>query len=304
MASTPTRRGLSLVLSASLAQRTPARTFASSALRAAYASAPKAATASTTAAKPTTTTTTSATAARPATASYPAAAPQRTVVPSFPAKEPPVPTTRTASADYQATHAQSKRSLTEGLSDAPAELEGVPAIDWTRSYHGLGSVSFTPEQGETLLAPLAHDDVEVKPDGIIYLPEIKYRRILNRAFGPGGWGLAPRGESIVTAKLVTREYGLVVQGRLVSIARGEQQYFDPEGIPTATEGCKSNSLMRCCKDLGIASELWDPRFIREFTNKMTKEVWVEHTLTKKKRKIVLRKDDSARYPYKEVKAGM
>jgi hypothetical protein len=89
---------------------------------------------------------------------------------------------------------------------------------------------------------------------------------------------------------------------LVSIARGEQQYFDPDGIPTATEGCKSNALMRCCKDLGIASELWDPRFIREFTNKMTKEVWVEHASTKKKRKIVLRKDDSARYPYKEVKA--
>ena len=103
--------------------------------------------------------------------------------------------------------------MTDGLSDAPADIEGVPAIDWTRSYHGLGSVSFTTEQQEALLAPLAHDDVEVKPDGILYLPEIKYRRILNKAFGPGGWGLAPRGESIVTGKLVTREYGLIVQGR-------------------------------------------------------------------------------------------
>ena len=45
-------------------------------------------------------------------------------------------------------------------------------------------------------------------------------------------------------------------GRLVSVARGEQDYFDPGGIATATEGCKSNALMRCCKDLGIASELW------------------------------------------------
>jgi hypothetical protein len=44
--------------------------------------------------------------------------------------------------------------------------------------------------------------------------------------------------------------------RLVGIARGEQEYFDPSGIPTATEACKSNALMRCCKDLGIASELW------------------------------------------------
>jgi hypothetical protein len=44
--------------------------------------------------------------------------------------------------------------------------------------------------------------------------------------------------------------------RLVSVARGEQEYFDPSGVPTATEACKSNALMRCCKDLGIASELW------------------------------------------------
>jgi hypothetical protein len=91
--------------------------------------------------------------------------------------------------------------------------------------------------------------------------------------------------------------------RLVSIARGEQQYFDPDGIPTATEGCKSNALMRCCKDLGIASELWDPRFIRKFHSDFTKEIWVEHATTKKKRKMVLRKDDQVKYPFKETKAG-
>lgn len=78
-------------------------------------------------------------------------------------------------------------------------------------------MSFSPEQADTLLAPVNSEDVEVKPDGILYLPEIKYRRILNKAFGPGGWGLAPRGESIVTAKLVTREYGMVVQGRYVHL---------------------------------------------------------------------------------------
>jgi hypothetical protein len=59
--------------------------------------------------------------------------------------------------------------------------------------------------------------------------------------------------------------------------------------------------MRCCKDLGIASELWDPRFIREFSGKWTREVWVEHSMTKKKRKIVIRKDDVVKYPFKEVK---
>ncbi|KAL6711120.1 hypothetical protein ACN47E_005651 [Coniothyrium glycines] len=316
MAATPVRRGFTALLSssqsqpASFGQKISRRSLTTSHRRAAWMStAPKtAASTSSTSSTSTSTTPSTSTAAKPATTATAArppttsSAPPRTVVPSFPAKEPPVPTTRTATSETLATQARSQRSLDAGLNDQPPDMEGVPAIDWTRSYHGLGSISFTPEQQETLLAPIAHDDVEVKPDGLLYLPEIKYRRILNKAFGPGGWGLAPRGESIVTGKLVTREYGLIVQGRLVSIARGEQQYFDPDGIPTATEGCKSNALMRCCKDLGIASELWDPRFIREFTTKLTKEVWVEHVSTKKKRKIVMRKDDTARYPYRETKA--
>lgn len=90
--------------------------------------------------------------------------------------------------------------------------------------------------------------------------------------------------------------------RLVSIARGEQQYFDPDGIPTATEGCKSNALMRCCKDLGIASELWDPRFIKRFMGEMGRELIVEHQTTKKRRKHHMRKDDEVKYPFKEVQA--
>ncbi|PQE31003.1 mitochondrial genome maintenance mgm101 protein [Rutstroemia sp. NJR-2017a WRK4] len=194
--------------------------------------------------------------------------------------------------------------MTNGLADEPLILdEGARQVDWTRSYHGLSSQPFSKEAAEILLAPIPFDDVEVKPDGIVYLPEIKYRRILNRAFGPGGWGLAPRGETIVTQKSITREYALVAHGRLVSVARGEQDYFAPEGIPTATEGCKSNALMRCCKDLGIASELWDPRYIRKFMKEKAKQVWAEHVVTKKKKQVWLRKDDELRYPYKESKFG-
>ncbi|KAK4694487.1 hypothetical protein P7C71_g3111, partial [Lecanoromycetidae sp. Uapishka_2] len=194
--------------------------------------------------------------------------------------------------------------LSSGLNDQNVILdEGDRQVDWTRSFHGLSSEAFSPEAAKALLAPIDTDEIEVKPDGIIYLPEIKYRRILNQAFGPGGWGLAPRGETIVTAKAVTREYALVALGRLVSVARGEQDYFSPEGIPTAVEGCKSTALRRCCKDLGVASELWDPRFIRKFMAQHVKEVFVEHQVTKKRKKMYLRKDDAVRYPFKEMKYG-
>ncbi|KAL8931542.1 MAG: hypothetical protein Q9211_006887, partial [Gyalolechia sp. 1 TL-2023] len=189
--------------------------------------------------------------------------------------------------------------LTAGLSDKPVVLdESSRQVDWARSFHGLSTEAFSKEAAGALLAPVAPEDIEVKPDGIVYLPEIKYRRILNKAFGPGAWGLAPRGETIVTSKAVTREYALVALGRLVSVARGEMDYFAPEGIPTAVEGCKSNALMRCCKDLGVASELWDPRFVRTFIATYAKEVWVEHQQTQKRRKIWMRKDDQVKYPFK------
>ena len=101
-----------------------------------------------------------------------------------------------------------------GLADEPLILdEGSQQVDWTRSFHGLSSQPFSKEAADILLAPIEYDEIEVKPDGLLYLPEIKYRRILNKAFGPGGWGLAPRGETIVTSKSITREYALVAHGR-------------------------------------------------------------------------------------------
>lgn len=59
--------------------------------------------------------------------------------------------------------------------------------------------------------------------------------------------------------------------------------------------------MRCCKDLGVASELWDPRFIRKWLKDNARDVWVEHTTTKRKRKMTMRKDDEVKYPFKETK---
>jgi hypothetical protein len=112
------------------------------------------------------------------------------------------------------------QDLTAGYADQNLVLdEGSRQVDWTRSFHGLSAEPFSKETAEVLTQPIPEEDVEVKPDGIVYLPEIKYRRILNRAFGPGGWGLAPRGETIVTSRSVTREYALVVLGRYVYTRR-------------------------------------------------------------------------------------
>jgi hypothetical protein len=178
--------------------------------------------------------------------------------------------------------------------DSPLDEGLESGENWTKSFRGLGSEPFSPDVTKTLCADLNAEDVEITPDGLLFLPEIRYRRVLNRAFGPGGWGLAPRSETLVTAKSVSREYALICHGRLVAIARGEQDYFDQNGITTAMEGCKSNAMMRCCKDLGIASELWDPLYIRNFKHKYCEQKYFE----KKRRMVWKRKDREWEYPYK------
>lgn len=150
----------------------------------------------------------SATAPKPATTTFTKPAttpsPQSAAAAPRPPYTPPLTTTiPPAGAD-----------LTDGLNDFPVTHdESGNQVDWARSFHGLSAQPFDEKAAEVLTQPIPADDIEVKPDGIVYLPEIKYRRILNKAFGPGGWGLAPRGETIVTDKSVTREYALVAHGR-------------------------------------------------------------------------------------------
>ncbi|KAK6347900.1 hypothetical protein TWF718_005720 [Orbilia javanica] len=218
------------------------------------------------------------------------------------------PASSSAPADQKVSSSIRLTEIKDGPVAPEIDLGEELATDWSRSFSGLSQEPFAKEVADVLLQPLDPGDVEIKPDGIIYLPEIKYRRILNRAFGPGGWGLAPRGETQISEKptgggMVTREYALVCHGRLVSVARGEQDYFDEFGIPTAMEACKSNAMMRCCKDLGVASELWDPRFIKKWKKENASELFGEHVITKKKKKLWVRKGESLEYPYQVSKFG-
>jgi hypothetical protein len=96
----------------------------------------------------------------------------------------------------------------------PVESSSIKVeADWGTSFDGMSTEPFPKEVSKVLEAPINEQDVEIKPDGILYLPEIKYRRILNKAFGPGGWGLAPRTETNVTDKIVSREWALICLGR-------------------------------------------------------------------------------------------
>jgi hypothetical protein len=126
----------------------------------------------------------------------------------------------------------------------------------------LAHEPFSQEVRTVLTEPINPEEVEIKPDGVCYLPEVRYRKTLLRAFGPGGWCMVPRGPHCQNGPVLSREYALLCHGRFVAQARGSTTIASFSNAALASEAVKSNALMRCCKDLGIASELWDAPFVQ------------------------------------------
>lgn len=177
-------------------------------------------------------------------------------------------------------------------------------------FPGIASGSFTVEQQESLLKPLDENEIEVRPDGLLYLPEIRYRRILNRVFGPGAWAIQPRGITLGDGDNMLYYRGaLFIHGRFIAEAIGEQEYFpnnERQTYGTAAESAKSNCLVRCCKDLGIASELWDPVATRKWIQAHAVEVWCVHRQEPQKRKRWWRKKNDPpvdSWPWIEIEEG-
>jgi hypothetical protein len=144
----------------------------------------------------------------------------------------------------------------------------VAQVSPDRVYAGLSTQAFTPEQGARLMAAVEGSRLDVLPSGEVYLPQIHYRDVLLEVFGPGGWGMMPIGPPTIQAseKRMYQEWGLFIGGRCVATAIGEQGYY-PNGRMSwgdARESTKSNALMRCCKDLGVAAECWEKPFVRRF----------------------------------------
>lgn len=150
--------------------------------------------------------------------------------------------------------------------EPPQDVAMVPAP--RDPYEGIASQPFPPKAQEVLGAKLLDEDIEIRPDdGMLYLPGVRYRLRLNEAFGLGGWGLRPKGEPKVNGNQVFYTGQLYCLGRFVAEAMGEGKWISSNpksSYGTALESAKTDALTRCCKDIGVASQLWDPSFTRRW----------------------------------------
>lgn len=143
-------------------------------------------------------------------------------------------------------------------------------------FAGISTLDIPKDISDKLTQPVKMEDIEIKPTGEIYLSHVRYRKMLNDAFGMGNWSLRPLGGFVKTGSVVCREYALYIKGKYAASAIGEQNYIESNAQMTWSDACeatKSNVIMRCCKDLGIGLEMWDKKFVVKFQKEFCVQVW-------------------------------
>ena len=126
-----------------------------------------------------------------------------------------------------------------------------------------GTLETDDKQREILYAPPDRDEIQIRPDGLIYLPWVFWARRLKAAFGTS-WVVVQSGEPQMENNLILVRYMLFIQGKYVGTAYGEQEFHPNNKTMSygdAIEATQSNAITRLCKHLGMCEELWSKDYI-------------------------------------------
>lgn len=156
------------------------------------------------------------------------------------------------------------------IKDVPRTNTLATNLDLTK----VGTLVLDEKAEQVLAEPLNPEDVQIRPDGLVYLPWTWYADRLNRAFGRLGWGWIPQAGAqkvpMGDMELVVWGHWLIVRGVTVGFEYGECAYRPDNhkmSFGDAAAGAKSNSLARNCKMLGMSLELWNQEWITEWKKK-------------------------------------
>ena len=176
------------------------------------------------------------------------------------------------------------------------QLEKTPINSSIAIYEKASMLIIDEKESKILNEPFNEEDIEIRPDGLIYLPQTFWRERLNKSFGFGQWVLIPKSENIDKERNKMYLKGvLMVRGHFVSESVGEAEYHlsnRMQSWASVWESSKSDCITRCCKDLGIANELWKPEFINNWIEKYAIKVWLEPKKEGDKKTIAWRKKKS------------
>lgn len=158
-------------------------------------------------------------------------------------------------------------------------------------YEGAAELVLTEAQETRLneLSTPSDDDIDIRPDGLIYVGHSYHRRVLTEVFGRGGWAeveaspvqLKRQGE----AEWVYQRWALYVRGQdghrvFIRSCVGSARWFGDSAranFAETLESVRSDALPRNAAkgSLQIALEPWTKRVGQEWKHKYAIQVWVK-----------------------------
>jgi len=146
----------------------------------------------------------------------------------------------------------------------------VPEGHAPGSTIGLSTLQLSPKAIAVLTREVDPEtEVEVRADGIVYMPAVVVRSRLDEAVGPGRWALRQERDPFYDdeTKECCYDGSLWIYGTYVSRTIGGCRWHPTNKRMTksgAIEGARSDCLRRCAKDISVGQDCWKPAWIREF----------------------------------------
>lgn len=160
--------------------------------------------------------------------------------------------------------------------------ENLPVALPVDVYIHASTLELTAEEQEKLMAAFDDQEYEIRPDGHIYIPQALIKERLNKVIGVGQWALVKimdRFEQIKEGQYrMFFDGALMIRGKFASRSVGESTYYQSnanQSWASALEAAKSDTIVRCCKDLGIADEIYKPAFVRKWQKAYAVKVFVK-----------------------------
>ena len=174
----------------------------------------------------------------------------------------------------------------------------IPQNEALQLYASASKLQLSESENKALLELFPEEEIEIRPDGHIYLPQSYYRNRLNQSLGIGQWSLVVKGSTQETSEngekiKMLLNGALVIRGCFVAEAVGEAELHltnQNQSLGTVWEAAKSDCITRCCKDLSIGQQIYQPTYVREWQKKNAIQVWI-----KDKKKPYWRKKSSPPY---------
>lgn len=173
-------------------------------------------------------------------------------------------------------------------------------IEFSEIEKRLKRPEFTAEQTAKLGQPIKIEQIDVKPDGVIYCSSNTVRDILNEAFGFGQWAVY-KNDPYEEDNCILVKGELWVKECYIGSAIGEHTGNSYMSYGSKIESASSDLITKLGKYLGIASELWDRDFVNRFKEQHCRMVEVFNQSKKQDQWIWIKNGSKIVYPYKEIK---